>query len=109
MNRETVILNLLNNYEEFGVTKKMIEQLINEGLKDGLTYNMIYLNLDAELSERYGKEFYCTSSDMARAFGVSNEEMDRIIAEARKELIAAGENPDEYFQTVEVQPVGFMM
>lgn len=109
MDRETVILNLLNNYSEFGVTKELIEELIDEGLRNGLTYDIMYLNLDAELSVRYGKEFYCTSSDVARAFDVSNEEMDRIIAEAREELIAAGEDPDEYFQTVEVQPVGFMM
>ena len=109
MNRETVILNLLNNYEEHGVTRDIIEELIDEGLRNGLTYDIMYLNLDAELSERYGKEFYCTSSDMARAFGVSNEAMDKIIAEAREELIAAGKNPDKYFPMVEVQPVRFMM
>ena len=30
-----------------------------------------------------GEEFYCTSSDMARAFGVSNEEMNKCIREYR--------------------------
>ena len=44
---------------------------------------------------------------MARAFNVSDEEMDKIIKEAREELIEAGENPDEYFREVPVQR--FMM
>ena len=48
-----------------------------------------------------GDEFICTSSDMARAFGMSDDEMNRLIEEAREELIADGENPDEYFKTVE--------
>lgn len=49
----------------------------------------------------------CTSSDMARAFGVSDEEMLKMIQEARKELIEAGEDPDDYFREVPVQR--FMM
>lgn len=48
-----------------------------------------------------GEEFYCTSEDMARAFGMSEAEMNRVIEEAREELIEAGENPDEYFRTVD--------
>ena len=44
---------------------------------------------------------------MARAFNVSDEEMDKIIKEAREELIEAGENPDEYFKEVPVHR--FMM
>lgn len=44
---------------------------------------------------------------MARAFGVSDEEMQKIIEEARQEMIEAGEDPDEYFREVPVQK--FMM
>ena len=62
---------------------------------------MIYLSLEAELSKLAGQEFFCTSSDMARAFDMPVEEMNRIIEEAREELAANGENPDEYFKTVE--------
>ena len=60
-----------------------------------------------ELCKLAGEEFFCTSSDMARAFGVSDEEMQRIIEESRQELIEAGENPDEYFRKVPV--MGFVM
>ena len=44
---------------------------------------------------------------MARAFGMSEDEMNRIIEEAREELIADGQDPDEYFRTVETTK--FMM
>ena len=39
---------------------------------------------------------------MARAFGVSDDEMQIIIEEARQELIEAGEDPDAYFREVPV-------
>lgn len=93
-------MNLVNNYGKYGVTENMISQLLDDGLKAGLNYDLMYLSLEAELSKRYGKEFFCTSQDMARAFGVSEEEMNKIIEESREELIKAGENPDEYFKTV---------
>lgn len=54
-----------------------------------------------------GQEFYCTSEEAARAFGVSHDEMQRIIEESREELIETGENPDDYFQ--EVQATRFMI
>ena len=44
---------------------------------------------------------------MAKAFGVSHEEMNRIINESRQELAESGEDPDEYFREVSVQR--FMM
>lgn len=101
MNRETVIQNLITNYGNHGITREIIEPLIDSGVKEGITYDLIYLTLKAELSKLVGEEFFCTSSDMARAFGMSDEEMNQIIDEAREELIADGQDPDEYFKTVE--------
>lgn len=109
MDRQIVIQNLLANYGKHGITKEFIEPLIDSGRKEGLTYDLIYLGLDAELSKRFGEEFYCTSSDMARAFGVSEDEVNQMIEEARQELIEAGENPDDYFRETQVQTLGFMV
>jgi len=50
---------------------------------------------------------YALTDDMARAFSVSNEEMDKIIKESRQELIEAGEDSDDYFR--EVKSTRFMM
>lgn len=97
----------MNNYGEYGITKAMVEEVIDAGLEGGMSYDLIYLDTMRRISEITGEEFVCTSSDMARAFNVSDEEMDKIIKEARQELLEAGEDPDEYFREVPVQR--FMM
>lgn len=107
MDREMVLQNIMNNYGKYGITQDMIEEVINAGLEGGMSYDLIYFDICRRISEITGEEFYCASSDMARAFGVSDEEMSKIIQEARQELIEAGENPDEYFKEVPVQR--FMM
>ena len=42
-----------------------------------------------------------------KGVGVSENEINRLIEESRKELITAGKNPDDYFKTV--QTTKFMM
>lgn len=101
MTRETVIQNIMNNYGKNGITVDMVEEVIDAGLEEGMSYDLIYLDICRRIAEITGEEFVCTSSDMARAFGVSDDEMQRIIEEAREELIEAGEAPDEYFREVQ--------
>lgn len=107
MTREMIIQNIMNNYGKYGITTDMVEEVIDTGLEEGMSYDMIYLDICRRISEITDEEFVCTSSDMARAFGVTDNEMDKIIKEAREELIEAGENPDEYFREVPVHR--FMM
>lgn len=107
MDREMVLQNIMSNYKQYGITEDMVNEVIDAGLEGGMSYDLIYFDICRKISEITGEEFYCTSSDMARAFGVSDEEMSKIIQEARQELIEAGENPDEYFREVPVQR--FMM
>lgn len=107
MDRRTVIQNLMNNYGKNGITVDMINEVIDAGLEEGMSYDLIYLDICRRISEITGEEFVCSSSDLARAYGVSNAEMDKIIEETREELIEAGEDPDEYFREVPVQR--FMM
>lgn len=107
MTREIIIQNIMNNYSKYGITVDMIDEVIDAGLEGGMSYDMIYLDTMRKISEITGEEFVCSASDMARAMGVSNEEMQKIIEDAREELIEAGENPDEYFREVPVHR--FMM
>ena len=107
MDRETVIQNIMNNYGKYGITQDMVEEVIDAGIEEGMSYDLIYLDICRRISEITGEEFVCTASDMAKAFNVSDEEMDKIIEEAREELIESGENPDEYFRSV--QSTRFMM
>lgn len=107
MTRELIIQNLMNNYGKNGITVDMINEVIDAGLGEGMNYDMIYLDICRRISEITGEEYYCSASDMAKAYGVSDEEMLQLIEESRQELIEAGENPDEYFR--EVQSTRFMM
>ena len=107
MDRQTVIQNIMNNYKQYGITTDMVEEVIDTGLEGGMSYDMIYLDMCRRISEITGEEFVCSASDMARAMGVSDAEMQKIIEEAREELIEAGKDPDEYFKEVPVQR--FMM
>lgn len=101
MTREIIIQNIINNYGKNGITVDMVEEVIDAGLAEGMNYDMIYLDICRRISEITGEEFFCTASDMARAYGVSEEEMNKMIEDARKELIEAGEDPDEYFREVQ--------
>lgn len=107
MDREMVMQNIMTNYGKYGITTDMVNDVIDAGLEGGLTYEFIYYDICRKISEITGEEFFCTSSDMAKAFNVSEDEMQKIIEEAREELIEAGEDPDEYFREVPVQR--FMM
>ena len=107
MDRETVIQNILTNYGQYGITEEIIIPLIDSGIEQGLSYDLIYLGLKMELCKLAGEEFYCTSDDMARAFGMSNEEMNECIREARQELEAEGKDPNNYFR--EVKATRFMI
>ena len=107
MTRETIIQNIMNNYGKYGITEDMVKEVIDAGIEGGMSYDLIYLDTCRRISEITGEEFICSASDMARAFNMSDEEMDKIIEEARQELLEAGENPDEYFKEVPVHR--FMM
>ena len=87
MTREIIIQNIMNNYGKYGITQDMVEEVIDSGLEEGMNYDMIYLDMCRRISEITGEEFVCSSSDLARAYGVSDEEMQRLIEKAREELI----------------------
>lgn len=105
MTREIIIQNIMNNYGKYGITQDMVEEVIDSGLEGGMSYDLIYLDMCRKISEITGEEFVCSASDLARAYGVSDEEMQRLIEEAREELIESGEDSDEYFREVEVHRV----
>lgn len=107
MDRETVLQNIMVNYGKYGITEDMVNEVIDAGIEGGMPCELIYWDICRKICDITGDEFVCTSSDMARAFGMSDDEMNQLIEEAREELIADGEDPDEYFRTVETTK--FMM
>lgn len=47
MNRDMVIQNIMLNYGQY-VAKEQLESMIDSGVAEGLTYELIYLTLKAE-------------------------------------------------------------
>lgn len=110
MDKQTIIENILTNYGKYGVTQKEIEPLIDESVKDGLSYDRIYFFLQLAITDVYGLDFFwCTARQMARAFGTSDERMLEIIKETSKELKTEEEGLDNPFRVpVEVGEKFFM-
>ena len=103
MTRELILQNVMVNYSKYGVTEEIINDLIDSGLKEGLNYDAIYLGIKLTLSNVHGEEFLCSSDEIAKAFDITQDEMSELIEQSRRELIKAGENPDDYFRTVKAR------
>ena len=112
MTREDVLRNVQVNYGKFGMDMNMVEEIIKSGEVQGFSYSTIYMGLKMALSEVYGTNESYTVNELAETLGETEESILQIIAESREELIAVGENPDEYFQEVPstkfVLPKGFL-
>lgn len=107
MDRKMIIQNIMINYGKYGITEEIVNEIIDAGLESGANYDLIYLDLMKRISEITQEEFICMPEDMARAYNVPVETIYKMIQEGREELIAAGENPNEYFKEVPVNR--FMM
>ena len=42
MDRETVLLNIMNNYGKYGLTEDMVNEVIDAGLEGDISYELIY-------------------------------------------------------------------
>ena len=81
-----------------GVMRWFAEELGYGEEKD--FWGMVGLLHDIDF-ELYPEQHCIKAPELLREGGVSEDIMNRIIEESREELIEAGEDPDEYFKTVE--------
>lgn len=89
-------MNLMNNYGKYGVTKELLNTLIHDGLANGLNLDAVYLMLRMTLSLQFNEHEYATTEEIATAMEVSAEEVNQMVKQTREDLIAAGEDPDQY-------------
>ena len=45
MDREMVLQNIMNNYGKYGITKDMVEEVIDAGLEGSMSYDLIYFDI----------------------------------------------------------------
>lgn len=104
MDRETVINNLVVNYGKYGISREILEPIINDGIQRyGLSLEAIYNGLRMSFASAYNEREYFSLDDVMAITGESREEILQRIEQCRQELIDAGGNPDEYFKSVETQ------
>lgn len=88
MNKQTIIKNILTIYGKYGVTQEDIEPLIDESVEEGRSYDSIYFFLQLAITDVYGLDFFwCTSRQMGRALGRTDEEMLEIMKQAEGEYV----------------------
>ena len=88
MNKQTIIKNILTIYSKYGVTQEDIEPLIDESVEEGRSYDSIYFFLQLAITDVYGLDFFwCTSRQMGRALGRTDEEMLKIMKQAEGEYV----------------------
>lgn len=102
MDKDAIINNLLINYGKYGITRAELEHSIDSGLNDyDLSLEAIYSGLRMSLASAFNEREYFSLDDVMAITGESREELLQRIERCRQELIEAGENPDDYFKTVE--------
>ena len=109
MDKQTIIKNILTIYSKFGITQEDIEPLIDESVKEGRSYNSIYFFLQLALTDVCGLDFFwCTSRQMGRALGRTDEEMLEIMKQVDKQVVREEELDKPFRVPVEVGEKFFM-
>lgn len=102
MTFDEALNRLVNKYEKYGFDRELLSRQLQDGvMNQGFSLNMTYNGLRMALGIATGQEELFSVDDVAEITEMSNDEVLQEIEKARRELIAAGENPDDYFKPVE--------
>lgn len=94
--------NLFSKYRKYGFDRELLSRQLQDGvMNQGFSLNMTYNGLRMALGIATGREELFSVDDVAEMTEMTNDEVLQEIEKARKELVAAGENPDDYFKPVE--------
>ena len=109
MDKQTIIKNILTIYSKFGITQEDIEPLIDESVKEGRSYDSIFFFLQLALTDVCGLDFFwCTSRQMGRALGRTDEEMLEIMKQVDEQVVREEELDKPFRVPVEVGEKFFM-
>lgn len=103
MTIDDAVKNILYTYAKHGVKAETVRECINSGLLLGLSLDACYSGLKMQLAEIFGEHEFFSMQDVMAITGETKEELSARIEQYRKELIEAGENPDDYFKPIEPQ------
>lgn len=83
MTLNDIIDTLYNKYHKYGITKEFLKRHIDEGFKEGLSLELMYVTFKLMLAEHYDEDEIFDTHDMAVLLGVSDLEASKIIEEQK--------------------------
>lgn len=101
MTFQTALNSLYEKYGKYGFAKEILSEQLRSGVIHGFSVNAVYNGLRMVLALETGEHEYFSLEDVQEITHESRDELIKKVEQYRKELIAAGENPDDYFQKVE--------
>lgn len=97
--------SLYNKYGKYGCEREFLAELLNSGIGEHeFSMRAAYNGVRMSLAQFTGENEVFGVEDVMEITGESREEILARIEEYRKELVAAGENPDDYFVPVKPEP-----
>lgn len=88
--------NLYTNYRKYGVTKELIDDLMESGIQEGFSVNMVYNGLRMAMAQQFEEHELFSIEDVMEITGETREEVIKRIEDMRTEVKESGENPDDY-------------
>lgn len=105
MTFQEVLSNLCARYGKYGFEREVLAQLLNMGIYDHrFSVRAAYNGIRMSLAQFTGEQELFSIEDVTEITGESREWVIAQIEQCRDELVAAGENPDDYFVPAEPEP-----
>lgn len=83
--RKNIINTLYRKYGKFGMDKAAIAQLVDSGVKQGLSYTAVYNGLRAVMGKEFGVRELFTAADVVECLGCTQEEAERQVEQLSRE------------------------
>lgn len=77
-------------YKQFGVTERLVKDLVYSGLQNGISYKAALIGVRLALAHEYNQQEYFTSEDLAEVTGATIEEINALVEENKDELMKMG-------------------
>lgn len=105
MTYQEALDSLHAKYDKYGYERELLAQLLNVGICNyGLSVRSAYNGARMSLAQFTGEHELFSIEDVMEITGESREWVIAQIEQCRDELVAAGENPDDYFIPAEPEP-----
>lgn len=102
--KQAVVDSLYTSFKCHGVPKNVVADVIEIGLKAGLSLEQSEAGARMAIPGHYGFHEYFTIKDVAAVTGETEETVKKRADKLRHDLIKQGKDPREYFPEVSFAP-----